>query len=210
MVRVGAEAKAAAGSVARLIGLFAAVALVWGAPAGAADPTPPPFDLGGPFALVDHHGNTVTDRDFHGDYLLVFFGYANCPGICSAALPAMGAAVDAIEAAASDQVDRVQPVMITIAPDLDQPEPMRRVLAQIHPRLLGLTGTPEALEEARRAYQVSVEYIGEDITGVPIYSHGSYIYLMGPDGKLQTLIPPILTPEQIAGIVANYLDAPQS
>ena len=43
---------------------------------------PIPIDPGGPFALIDQHGKPVTDRDFRGRHMLIFFGYASCPGIC--------------------------------------------------------------------------------------------------------------------------------
>lgn len=160
-----------------------------------------PVQLGGPFALIDHHGDRRTDKDFHGRHLLVFFGYANCPGICSAALPAMAAAVDALGVAG----DAVQPVLITVDPKWDTPAEMRRVLSEMHPRLLGLTGDEEALAAVRAEYQVEFSKVGDDIFGNPIYSHGGYVYLMGPDGGLETIIPPILSPAAMAEIIETYV-----
>ncbi|WP_425405761.1 SCO family protein [Hwanghaeella sp.] len=162
---------------------------------------PFPVQLGGPFDLIDHFGERRTDRDFLGRYLLVFFGYANCPGICSAALPSMAAAVDAL----GDAADMVQPVLITVDPEWDTPQEMRRVLSELHPRLLGLTGEKEDLSAIREAYQVEVAKVGDDIFGKPIYSHGGFVYLMGPDGRLETVIPPILSPAQMATIIRSYL-----
>lgn len=162
---------------------------------------PFPVQLGGPFDLIDHFGERRTDRDFLGRYLLVFFGYANCPGICSAALPSMAAAVDAL----GDAADKVQPVLITVDPEWDTPQEMRRVLSELHPRLLGLTGEKEDLSAVREAYQVEVAKVGDDIFGKPIYSHGGFVYLMGPDGRLETVIPPILSPAQMATIIRSYL-----
>lgn len=162
---------------------------------------PFPVQLGGPFDLIDHHGRRRTEQDFDGRYLLVFFGYANCPGICSAALPSMAAAVDGL----GDAADAVQPVLITVDPEWDTPAEMRRVLTALHPRLLGLTGDTENLEKVHKAYQIGVEKVGEDIFGKPIYSHGGYVYLMNPDGDLATIIPPILSAEQMASIIRGYL-----
>ena len=163
--------------------------------------TPFPVSLGGPFDLIDHHGERRTDRDFHGRHTLIFFGYALCPGICSAALPTMAAAVDAL----GDKADLVQPLMITVDPDWDTPEVMKEALGKYHPRLLGLTGSQEALADVRKLFQVEVSYVGEDILGNPIYSHGGFVYLMGPDGALQTVIPPILNADQMADIIEKYL-----
>lgn len=184
-----------------LHGLVAAMML--GMAGFASGETPPPFieGVGGPFDLVDHHGSDVTDEDFHGRHLLVFFGYANCPGICSAALPLMGQAIDEL----GDEAEKLQPVLITVDPKWDTPVEMKRALAKIHPRLLGLTGTIDQLTKAHAAYQVKFELLGEDWNGDPMYSHGSYIYLMGPDGEFQTLMPPILAPEKMATIIEGYL-----
>ena len=57
------------------------------------------LDIGGPFALVDHQGNAVTDRDFRGRFMLLFFGYANCPGVCPIGLRHMTEALDLLGAA---------------------------------------------------------------------------------------------------------------
>lgn len=162
---------------------------------------PFPVRLGGPFDLIDHNRDRKTDRDFHGRHLLVFFGYANCPGICSAALPAMAAAVDAL----GEVADSVQPILVTVDPEWDTPEEMRRVLTDLNPRLLGLTGAATALADLRKAYQVEVAKVGDDIFGKPIYSHGGFVYLMGPDGGLETVIPPILSSDQMAAIIRTYL-----
>ncbi len=164
---------------------------------------PFPVAVGGPFDLVDHHGDRRTDEDFLGRHILVFFGYAHCPGICSAALPTMAAAVDGL----GDRAELVQPVMITVDPKWDTPEVMKEALGKYHPRLLGLTGSDEALADVRKHYQVDVSYVGEDILGNPIYSHGGYVYLMGPDGTLQTVLPPILSAEQMSTIIGKYLSS---
>lgn len=181
--------------------LTAALLLAAAAPLAAQAASPLADEIGGPFDLVDHNGRPVTDEDFHGRHLLVFFGYANCPGICSAALPLMGQAIDAL----GDEADLLQPVLITVDPAWDTPPEMKRALANIHPRLLGLTGTMEQLTRAHAAYQVKFKLLGEDWNGNPMYSHGSYIYLMGPDGEFETLMPPIIAPEKMAEIIEGYL-----
>jgi len=163
-----------------------------------------PFDLdigAGFTGLVDAEGTEKSLSDFRGRHLLVFFGYANCEAICSAALPDMARMVDFID----DKADSVLPVMITVDPDRDQPEVMGAALTKVDPRLYGLTGTPEALAATRKAFQVETEIVGTDWFGKPIFSHGSFLYLIGPDGALETLLPPVLGPEHMAKIVKKYL-----
>ncbi|MGL4289857.1 MAG: SCO family protein, partial [Phreatobacter sp.] len=64
--------------------------------------------IGGPFALVDHHGRTRTDQDFRGSLLLVYFGYTYCPDICPTDLLAIGQAIDLLGPAG----EAVQPLFV--------------------------------------------------------------------------------------------------
>lgn len=165
--------------------------------------TPLPWDVGGPFTLIDHTGQTRSEVDPQGRYQLLFFGYASCPGICSAALPMMA---DAVEALAQDGVD-VSPLLLTIDPTLDTLDTMGPALAAFSPDFVGLTGEPEALHAAYSAYQVSFEQLFVDPEYGPIYSHGAHIYLLDPDGKVLTLLPPILPADQVVAIVKRYTNA---
>ncbi|MEO1138604.1 MAG: SCO family protein [Pseudomonadota bacterium] len=164
-------------------------------------PTALPWAVGGPFDLVDHTGAARTQTDPDGKYQLLFFGYANCPGICSAALPMMAQAAEQLEA---DGVETTA-LIVTIDPKLDSLETMGPSLEKISDRLLGLTGTPEALSVAYDAYSVTFEHLFDDPTYGPIYSHGSFIYVLDPDGNVLTQVPPILPPAQVSQIVQKYV-----
>ncbi|MEO0371108.1 MAG: SCO family protein [Pseudomonadota bacterium] len=165
--------------------------------------TPLPWDVGGPFALTDHTGAPRTQVDPNGQHQLLFFGYASCPGICSAALPLMADAVDAL---GKDGVD-VSPILLTIDPKLDTPDTMGPALADLSPDFVGLTGEPEALNAAYSAYRVTFEHLFDDPDYGPIYSHGSHIYLLDPAGEVLTLLPPVLPAEQVVAIVKRYTSA---
>ena len=162
---------------------------------------PLPLDIGGRFALVDHKGNAVTDRDFRGRFLLLFFGYANCPGVCPIGLRALTEAFDLLGA----KQGAVLPVLITVDPERDTVASLGPALAKIHPRLIGLTGTPEQLAAARRAYQVGAKATGRDLAGGALFEHGTFIYLMGPDGKFLSLFPPVIDPAALAAAIARYM-----
>jgi len=171
------------------------------APAGGGAAEPFPVDIGGAFALVDHTGKAVTDADFRGRFMLIFFGYAQCDSICPVGLKRMTEAVDLL----GQRGERVQPILITVDPERDTPEALAAHLPTIHPRLLGLTGAPEAIAAAMKSYKVNAKPMGESWKGTPVISHGSYIYLMGPDGELLTILPPVFSSEAMAGIIARYL-----
>ena len=191
-------------SQGRFAALAGALLLLWSAgvvEAGAAQPAAFPLDLGGPFALVDHSGRAVSDEDFRGRFMLVFFGYANCPGICPIGLRTLVEAVDLL----GERSEEVVPLLITVDPANDTPANLAAAVAKIHPRLVGLTGTAAQLAAARAAYKVGAKLAGRSWQGVDLFDHGSFIYLMGADGKFLTLFPPIMPPEAMAAAIGRYL-----
>ena len=163
--------------------------------------SPLPFDLGGDFVLTDQYGQTRTQADPDGRAQLVFFGYANCPGICSAALPLMADLADTLSAKGAN----LRPVMITIDPARDTVANMGAPLAKHHPDFIGLTGSDAALQVAYDAFSVEHELAYEDPEHGPIYTHGSLIYLMDGAGKVLTILPPVLDEPTAARIVSTYL-----
>jgi protein SCO1/2 len=173
------------------------------APAGAAAAVGAPFEgrIGGPFRLVDEHGRTRTEVDPVGRPQLLFFGYANCPGICSAVFPALAELADRLAAAGRPAT----PVLITVDPELDTVATLGPAAAAIHPDLVALTGDAAALAAARAAFQVESELLFVSPEHGPIHAHGGFVYLLDPQGRLVTLLPPILSPARMAEIVLGHL-----
>lgn len=161
---------------------------------------------GGDFALVDQEGNPRTSANPDGHFQLLFFGYANCKAICSVALPRMAGAVDILDAEGLT----VTPLLITVDPERDTVENMKEGLVHHHDRMVGLTGTSDALEVAYDAFQVEKSLVYEHPEEGPIYAHGTFVYLLDPDGNFKTLMPPILSPERMAEVVKSYIDGRQS
>ncbi len=160
---------------------------------------PLPFDLGGAFSLTNDQGETRTQANPNGQPQLLFFGYANCQQICSVALPLMADVAHLLA-----EQNPVTPVMITVDPERDQVGNMSPILHDFHPEFTGLTGTPEELATAYKAFSVDHKKLFDDPLEGPIYSHGSFIYLLDAKGKLLTLIPPILSAERVSEIVTNH------
>lgn len=165
--------------------------------------SPFPADIGGPYTLIDQHGQTRTEADPDGKLQLVFFGYANCLNICSAAMPLMAQVTDAMAADGTS----VTPVLITIAPDQDTVETMDKPLAEIHPDFVGLTGSEDALAGAYDAFNITFEKLFEDPEYGWIYAHTGFVHLLDGDGKLLTLLPPVLNADQMTEIVRSYASA---
>jgi protein SCO1 len=158
--------------------------------------------VGGKFSLTDGSGRAVTDRDFRGKYLLVYFGYTYCPDVCPTTLNAVGDALDKL----GKKADQLQPLFITVDPRRDTPAVIRQYIAAFTPRLLGLTGTPAEIAAVAKEYHV---YYAEHRTGPgpDDYSmdHSSILYLMGPDGGFIAPIRPDETGAEIAADLTKLM-----
>jgi protein SCO1/2 len=151
--------------------------------------------IGGPFTLTDHTGKSVTDADFRGKYMLIYFGYTYCPDVCPTELGVMTQALDRL----GPKSEQVQPIFITIDPDRDTVAHMKDYVSLFHPRLVGLTGTPEQVREAARAYRVYYAKAPQKDGKADDYlmDHSSFIYLMGPDGTFVGVYPGGTTADKI-------------
>ena len=135
--------------------------------------------VGGPFQLVAANGRSVTERSWPGHYLLVYFGYTHCPAACPTALANMQGALDLL----GHKADAVQPLFITIDPRRDTTAWLGRYTAMFGPRLLGLTGTENAVDEAARHYAVAYQVVRTGAAPDDYeMQHSSVITLMRPDG----------------------------
>ena len=141
--------------------------------------------IGGPFTLVDQNGKTVTDRDFRGKYMLIFFGFTHCPDICPAELQVMSAALDAL----GSKADEVVPVFVTLDPERDTSEVVGTYVKNFGKNFVGLTGSPSAIANAAKDYRVTYskfEYNGRDVNYRYSIDHSAIVYLMDKDGQYLT------------------------
>lgn len=111
--------------------------------------------------------------------MLIYFGYTFCPDFCPMSLSTMTRALDLLPA---DQAERVVPILITIDPERDTVAQLAEYAPLFHPRLVALTGSPEAVKDAARAYRVYFSKAGDDSGNDYLMDHSTFIYLMGPDG----------------------------
>lgn len=184
--------------VAIIIIVFLAGRLYFGVVGGSEQEaviTPTPA-IGGPFTLVDQDDTTVTDADFRGRYMLVFFGYIYCPDICPTGLSRNSDALDLM----GEEADKVVPIFITIDPERDTVEQMKEFATFFHPRLVALTGTLEQIAAVAKAYRVYYAKAQEEGAEEDEYlmDHSSITYVMGPDGKFLSHFGHDVSPERMA------------
>lgn len=137
--------------------------------------------IGGPFTLIGHDGKPVTDQAFRGKYMLVFFGFTHCPDICPAELQVMSAALDELGPKANDVI----PIFITLDPERDTPQAVTDYVRNFGQRFVGLTGSPEQVAAAAKAYRVTYSKFQEEGAKPDDYTidHVALVYLMGKDGE---------------------------
>ncbi len=140
--------------------------------------------IGGPFTLVGRDGKPVTDQAFRGKYMLVFFGFTHCPDICPAELQVMAAALDEL----GPKANEIIPIFITLDPERDTPLVVADYVANFSQRFVGLTGSPEQIAEAAKAYRVAFSKFQENGAKPEDYSvdHSALVYLMGKNGEYLT------------------------
>ncbi|HUR42512.1 MAG TPA: SCO family protein [Aestuariivirga sp.] len=135
--------------------------------------------IGGPFSLTDQNGRRVSEKDFLGKYMLVFFGYTYCPDICPTELQVMTEALREM----GPRADAIQPVFISFDPERDTPETLKAYVENFSPRLIGLTGSEQEIARAAKAYRVYYRKVEGGGATDYLMDHSSIIYLMGPNGK---------------------------
>ena len=145
--------------------------------------------IGAPFTLTDQDGKPARWDDYKGQYRIVYFGYTYCPDVCPVDLQRIMQAFAQFEKAAPERAAKVQPILISVDPARDTPAVLKTYVAAFHPRLIGLTGTPDQI--AKVAKDFVVIYNSEKVAGASDYlvGHSRTPYLFEPDGKPVALVP---------------------
>lgn len=156
---------------------------------------PPRAQVGGPFTLVDEAGKQVTNADFKGRYMLLFFGFTNCPDVCPMTLQRIADALDA----APELKDKVTPVLITVDPARDTPEKMKEYVGYFGPTFRGLTGSPEQIASVLKVFGVYAKKVElKDSALGYTMDHSSFIYLFDRNGDFATLFDPTMESDAMA------------
>lgn len=190
-MRLGKPALLIVGALACVLialALVKGVRLFWNpppAPGGALIATAG-ANIGGPFRLIDATGKPFGDADLRGRYALIYFGYAFCPDVCPTELQAMGRAIDLL----GPKGEAIVPVFITVDPARDTAWEIGPYVRAFHPRMIGLTGSETEIAAVAKAYRVYYRLGKPSAPGAKDYlvDHTSFLYLLGPDGKLAAML----------------------
>jgi protein SCO1/2 len=160
----------------------------------------------GEFSLIDHHGNAVTDESYRGSWLLIFFGYTYCPDVCPTSLGVVALVMDEL----GEDAAKVQPLFVSVDPERDTPEVMADYVAAFHPKIIGLSGSPEQVKAAatsHRAYYVKAPVEeGVEISETEYaVDHSAYLYLMDAQGVYAHVFSPTDTTEEITAGIREFM-----
>lgn len=157
--------------------------------------------VGHPFRLVSADGRVVTDRSLLGKASVVVFGYTNCPDVC----PTTMSAASTGTAQLGDAAREVRILFVSVDPARDTPEVLRDYARAFGPRVTAVTGSPQALAEAARAFHAGWS-VTRAADGTVEVSHTGLVYLFGRDGRLAKMLPPGASPARYAAELRRILD----
>lgn len=159
--------------------------------------------IGGPFTLTDENGQRVSDADVLSGPSLVYFGYTFCPDVCPADTARNAEAIDALEEIGHE----VTPVFISVDPGRDTPAVLKEWTDYIHPRMIGLTGTPEEISAVAKSYRTYYQVPADTTDPYYLVDHMTQTYLMLPGHGFVEFFSRDDSPEAIAGRAACFIEA---
>jgi len=130
------------------------------------------------FSLIDEAGRMVDEMSVRGKYTLIFFGFTHCRVVCPRALGKLTRVLDRLGPLAG----KVQPLYITVDPERDTPDVLRAFLKEHYPRFIGLTGSREQIDRAKRAFRVFAQRRDAG-AGDYVIPHTAITYVLDPAGR---------------------------
>ncbi len=155
--------------------------------------------IGGPFALKDGDGKTVSDETLKGRPFLVYFGYTHCPDVCPTEL----ARISDVLGKMGNQAIPV--LFITVDPERDTPKVMQDYVSSFNPAILGLSGSSQAVEATEKTFRVYSHKGPLQPDGDYSMDHSSVVYLMDKNGAFVEAFNVERPPEDAAKDLEKYL-----
>jgi protein SCO1/2 len=160
--------------------------------------------VGGPFTLTDATGKRVTEKDFAGRPLLVYFGFTNCPDVCPAGLQVIAAALDRL----GPEAKKMTPVFITVDPERDTPDVLGKYVKSFHPDIVALSGSVDDIAAVTKAYRVYAKKVPDEADPTRYnVDHSAFMYLMDAGGAFVKHFPHSVDAGVLASEIHNAIEA---
>ena len=161
--------------------------------------------LGGDFTLTGEDNSQVSWSDFDGKYRIVYFGSAFCPDVCPTDVQRAMAGLKQFEASEPELGAQIQPLFVTIDPARDTPQVVAEFTDAFHPRLIGLTGSPEEVKAAADKFAVYYARGADSEAGGYLMDHSNITYLFGPAGDPIAMLPTDEGPDAVAAELEKWV-----
>ncbi len=132
--------------------------------------------IGGPFALENGAGKTVSDQTLRGRPFLVYFGYTHCPDVCPTELAHISDILNKMGNKA------IPALFITVDPERDTPKVMQDYVSSFNPAIVGLSGSPQSVAATEKTFRVFARKGEKQPDGDYSMDHSSVVYLMDKNG----------------------------
>lgn len=158
--------------------------------------------IGGDFSAIDHTGNPFTQDNLKGRYSLIYFGFTHCPDICPTSLLVMANSIDDL----GDKAEQILPVFISVDPERDTQDAMAQYVSNFHPRLVGVTGTPEQIKHLAQVYKVYFSKVEQPDSAIDyLVDHSGFIFLMNPQGEYITHFPHNVAQQELTATLRGHI-----
>ena len=161
----------------------------------------PQVPVGGPFTLVDHTGREVSERDFVGEYMIVYFGFTHCPDTCPTGLYTISTALKQL----GELAELVRPVFVTVGPKRDTVDVLAGYVKAFHPRLVGLTGTHEQIAAMAKTY--GMDFMTGEFDGEYLVYHTAFTFLMDRNGEFLKAFAHGVEVEELSHAIKEVLES---
>ena len=198
-------------SPSRRAGLKLAVALGLSTLLTACGPEPKPSfsgtdisgtGLGKELVMLDHTGQPRTLADYKGKALVVFFGFTHCPDVCPTALAQLAQTLQLL----GDRAGEVQIAMISVDPERDTPEIMARYVKAFDNSFVGLTGTPQQLQQTAKSFKAYYAKVPDKANNSYTMDHSASFYLFDKNGQARVLASGTSSAQDLAKDIKSILN----
>lgn len=161
--------------------------------------------IGGTFTLTNQDGGRTSDQQFKGKYRIMYFGYSYCPDVCPVDLANIMLGLKQAEKENPALIEKIQPIFISVDPGRDTPAVLKQYVSAFHPRLIGLTGSPEEIAAVAKKYLIIYDIRKDEGSSEYLVDHSRQAYLFGPDGEPLALLSFDGTPQQVADEITRWV-----
>jgi len=161
--------------------------------------------IGGPWTLIDMEGNLVTNEQFKGKWLLLYFGFARCPDICPSEMVKVGKVMDTLKEKYPKLHKQIVPVFVSVDPARDSLKALKEYGKDFHPSYIFLTGAPSQVQEMAKKYRVYVSKADETADGDYLVDHSIVIYFHDAEGDLADCFTQSMRPSDVVEKVVERM-----